>query len=397
MPNEPLGALLQKQKKDLMSKVLEQLQETHTNESFVERILSNISDLLLILSADFEILQASAELYHVLGYRPESSNLTLLNLLDAETMTIVRKLLPEGEFRDLEALLIGADGLQIPVTMRGSLFTTPSGRILYLLHASDRRDVSVVLEQMREVQSQLIHSDRLASLGEMAAGIGHELTQPLNTILLLARASLKALDLEPPEKAIIRRNLQDIIQRVNYSSAILRSLKGFASKAREELRPVRLNVILLDILGFLELQLEIAGIEVALDLGEESVWVLGQEVQLEQVFLNIIHNCMQSMAETAQPRMSIRLFRHRGVDHTSLQPQTYIAAAITDNGPGIVRENLEKVFDPFFTTKEVGTGMGLGLSIVDRIVRSHHGHVRVESTPHVATTFTVLLPELGAG
>ena len=395
MQNDRLVEILEKQKKDLVLRLLEQHQESQTNQSFVERILSNISDLLLILTTDFEILQTSAELYQVLGYRGEQDKLSLENLLDSTTMATVRALLTEGEFQGFEAHLLGIDGKQIPVTMRGSSFTTPSGRILYMLHASDRRDVSAVLEQMREVQNQLIHSGRLASLGEMAAGIGHELTQPLNTILLLARNGLKALDMDPPESDIIRENLQAIIDRVNHGSSILRSLKGFASRVQDELVPVRLNVILLDILAFLETQMSIAGIEVELELGEESVWVMGQEVRLEQVFLNIIQNGMQALTETARPKMSIRLSRHRGVDPGTLQPRTYVATVITDNGPGIAKENLVKIFDPFFTTKEVGTGMGLGLSIVDRIVRGCGGHVRVESIPHESTTFTVLLPEVG--
>lgn len=394
MNSERMIELLEKQKRDLVSRFLEQHEEARNNQSFVDRIMSNISDLLIILSTDLEILQASNELYHVLGQPQDGTQLTLEAILDQETIATIRSMLESGEFRDLETRLETSSGQKIPVTMRGQVFTTPSGRVLYMLNASDRRDVYRVLDQMREVQNQLIHSGRLASLGEMAAGIGHELTQPLNTILLLARNCLRALESEPLDRKLMKENLQTVIERVNHSSSIIRSLKGFASKVQDELVPTRLNVIIFDILSFLESQLQIAGIEVDLAIDEDVVWVLGQEVRLEQVFLNIIQNSIQAMANSPEPRLTIRTFRHQGMDPANLQPRNYAATSITDNGPGIAREHLDKIFDPFFTTKEVGTGMGLGLSIVDRIVRGCGGHITVQSTPQVATTFIVYLPEL---
>ena len=394
MNSDRMIELLEKQKRDLVSRFLEQHEEARNSQMFVDRIMSNISDLVIILSTEFEILQASSELFHVLGVAQEDAQLALDDILDIETIDTIRSLLEHGEFRDLETRLETSSGQKIPVTMRGQVFTTPSGRVLYMLNASDRRDVYRVLDQMREVQNQLIHSGRLASLGEMAAGIGHELTQPLNTILLLARNCLRALDAPELDRQLIRENLQTVIERVNHSSSIIRSLKGFASKAQDELVPTRLNVIIFDILSFLESQLEISGIEIDLAIDEDVVWVLGQEVRLEQVFLNIIQNSIQAMASSAEPRLTIRTFRHQGLDPVSLQPKSYAATAITDNGPGIAREHLDKIFDPFFTTKEVGPGMGLGLSIVDRIVRGCGGNITVQSIPHTATTFTVYLPEL---
>jgi signal transduction histidine kinase len=132
---------------------------------------------------------------------------------------------------------------------------------------------------------------------------------------------------------------------------------------------------------------------VDLALNENDYLVLGQEVRIEQVLLNLIQNAIQAMAETRNPILRITTFNHTGVDTESLQPKSYVGISVIDNGKGNERDVLNKIFDPFFTTREVGTGMGLGLSIVERIVRGFGGHIKVTSTPNTATTFTVYLPE----
>jgi signal transduction histidine kinase len=99
------------------------------------------------------------------------------------------------------------------------------------------------------------------------------------------------------------------------------------------------------------------------------------------------------MAETRDPILRITTFKNTGVDTKSLQPKSYDGISVIDNDEGIEKDVLNKIFDPFFTTREVGTSMGLGLSIVERIVRGFGGHIKVTSTPNTATTFTVYLPE----
>jgi C4-dicarboxylate-specific signal transduction histidine kinase len=227
----------------------------------------------------------------------------------------------------------------------------------------------------------------------MAAGIGHELTQPLNTVLLLARNCIKAMDNPLHNASMIKENLLTIVERVNHSSSIIRSLKGFASKVGEEAVPVRINVIIFDVLSFLDAQLLLSDIKVDLDLDEKEYLVLGQEVRIEQVLLNLIQNAIQAMAETRNPILRITTFGHTGVDTGSLQPKSYVGISVIDNGEGIEMDVLNKIFDPFFTTREVGSGMGLGLSIVERIVRGFGGHIKVNSIPRHETTFTVYLPE----
>lgn len=403
-PDEPgrstnddrLIQILEKQKQDLVVRFLQKHEEVEANRSFINKIMSNLSDLIIILSKDLEIVQASKELYHVLEYDENEPGLNLAAIAGAENSRLLTDSLAAGEFRDIETRLLSRSGKAVPVIVRGSTYVTETGRVLHMLIASDRRDFYEVMGRMREVQDQLIHSGRLASLGEMAAGIGHELTQPLNTVLLLARNCLKAMDNLQNNAPMIRENLSTIVERVNHASTIIRSLRGFASKAREEAVPIRVNVILLDVLNFLDAQLLLSEVVVDLAIDENISWVLAQEVRIEQVLLNLVQNAIQAMAATSKPQLRIATFKHTGVDPQSLQPKAYVGISITDNGDGIDPEIQSKIFDPFFTTREVGTGMGLGLSIVERIVRGFGGHIKVHSVPKIATTFTVYLPEFSA-
>jgi signal transduction histidine kinase len=391
--NNILIDILERQKKDLVVRFLQKHEEVEANKSFIDKIMSNLSDLIVVLSADLKIVQANKEFYKVLEVKEQESSLSLGDITGKESLQLLTERLSAGEFQDMETTLISHSGKPVPVIIRGTTYVTESGRILHMLVASDRRDFYEVMGRMREVQDQLIHSGRLASLGEMAAGIGHELTQPLNTVLLLARNCTKAMDDPLHNAAMIKKNLVTIVERVNHSSSIIRSLKGFASKVKEEVAPVRINVIIFDVLSFLDAQLLLSDIKVDLTFDENDNMVLGQEVRIEQVLLNLIQNAIQAMAETSDPLLKITTFKHTGVDPASLQPKSYIGISVIDNGEGIELDVLNKIFDPFFTTREVGSGMGLGLSIVERIVRGFAGHIKVTSTPHSATTFTIYLPE----
>lgn len=250
-----------------------------------------------------------------------------------------------------------------------------------------------MMSRIREVQEQLIHSGRLASLGEMAAGIGHELTQPLNAILLFARNCLKVLDDPERSKAMLEENLNIIIDRVNKASSIIKSLKSFASKAGQEAHPVDINHVLTTILKFLDSQLKLSDIELELSLAPEAPAVLGQEVRLEQVFLNIIQNAVQAMGNTDAPKLAIKTYLCSGIDPESLFEKAYVVISIHDAGHGIPPGIKDHIFDPFFTTREVGLGMGLGLSIVDRIVRGLSGYIKVDSIPGEGSCFSVYLPQ----
>ncbi len=389
-----LVQLLEKQKTDLVIRVLKKHEELQAGKEFTNKILTSLAELFFLLDKDLDVVQCNNEFTSCLGYVLDKNQpLNLSDLVDQENCSMIRDALADGEFQIIETNLRASNGREIPTTLKGSTYVTESGRVLHMLIASDKSDFYKMMARMREVQDQLTHSARLASLGEMAAGIGHELTQPLNAILLLARNGLKAMQDPLRNQKMLEENLSIIVDRVNKASSIIHSLKSFASKAKDTMVPVNINVILLDILNFFESQLTLSDIGLYLQLDtQQTIEVMGQEVKFEQVFFNLIQNAILSMGKTAEPRLTISTAIKASINPTTLREEPFVLIAVRDNGEGITPANQEKIFDPFFTTRATGSGMGLGLSIVDRIVRSFGGYIKVDSTPGQGACFTVYLP-----
>jgi len=389
-----LVKLLEKQKTDLVIRVLKKHEELQEGKEFTNKILTSLTELFFLLDKNFSVVQCNHEFSRCLGYVLDKGGvLNLSHLVDGDTFAMIRDALAEGEFHIIETNLRAESGREVPVTLKGSTYITESGRVLHMFIASDKSDFYKMMARMREVQDQLTHSARLASLGEMAAGIGHELTQPLNAILLLARNGLKAMQDPLKNHKMLEENLSIIIDRVNKASSIINSLKSFASKAKDTMVPVNINVIILDILNFFESQLTLSDIGLYLQLDtHQTIEVMGQEVKLEQVFFNLIQNAILSMGKTVEPRLTISTSIKPSINPSTLREEPFVVIGVCDNGEGISQANQEKIFDPFFTTRATGSGMGLGLSIVDRIVRGFGGYIKVDSTPGAGACFNVYLP-----
>lgn len=388
-----LVSILERQKQDLIVRYLKKHEEFEAGKDFTDKLLASIFSLFFLLDDDLVVVQANHQFYCSLGYSEGSGErINLEKICGNKNYGIVKNALHQGEFNTLETSFVTRTGEEFPVSLKGSSYTTESGRVLHMLLASDRSDFQTMMASMRDIQEQLIHSGRLASLGEMAAGVGHELTQPLNAILLFSRNCIKALDDPMRNSAMLEENLNIIIDRVNKATSIIRSLKKFGSKAPEELTGVDMNFILLNILDFLDSRLTLSDIQLNLQLDEKVPSVLGQEVKLEQVCLNLIQNAIQAMGRIEYPVLTVTTGMKKSLDLTTLEEKQFVLIEIKDNGEGIERGIQEKVFDPFFTTREVGTGMGLGLSIVDQIVREFSGMIKLKSSPGGGACFSVLLP-----
>lgn len=386
--------ILEKQRQDLVVRVLKKHEEMEASRTFTERILAGISELFLLMDHEFRVIQTNREFLQRTGLTLDTERqLTLDDLVAPDTAEAIRKAFAKGEFTEFEAHLKNGRGGSLPVKMRGSTHANPNGLILHMLICSDCSEFYDLMEQMQEGQKQLIHSSRLASLGEMAAGIGHELTQPLNAILLFARNCLKALETPGDHTEMLRENLHIIIDRVNKASSIIATMRSFGRKVEEEKAAVDLNGIIRKILRFLESQLRLSEIALDLRLAPQLCEVLGVEVRLEQVFLNLVQNAIQAMGRVDEPRLTITSNQVQCLNLQTMQKEPYVLVTVADNGEGIPEELQKKIFDPFFTTREVGTGTGLGLSIVDRIVRGFSGYIEVESTPGKGACFSVYFPQ----
>ena len=233
-------------------------------------------------------------------------------------------------------------------------------------------------EELVAMQARVAQSERLASLGMLAAGVAHEINNPLGGILSLTALTVEDMPQDDPN----RENMAEVIRQTERCRDIVRGLLEFSRQSKGNFEPVDLNKVLQDTLSLLETQALFFNIEVVWNLDPELPRVMADRSQFQQVFMNILVNAVQAMNE----RGAITLATSYDRSGKSVE------VAISDTGQGIPTEQIDRIFDPFFTTKESGHGTGLGLSIAYGIVTTHRGTISVESEPAKGSTFTIRMP-----
>jgi C4-dicarboxylate-specific signal transduction histidine kinase len=237
-------------------------------------------------------------------------------------------------------------------------------------------------QELRDKQEQLVQAGKLATLGELTTGVAHELNNPLNNIGLFVGNAVDLLELGATDKGRLVHEMERALQQVRKATEIISHLRTFGRAAPFSRDPVSLRVVLMQALSLVQAQLRQRDIQVTVDLGEAEPVVLGNPLQLEQVFVNLFTNARDAVANS--PRKAIRI---------SVVVRSDIAEiTFADTGPGVPPGLERRIFDPFFTTKEVGQGTGLGLSITYGIIKDLGGTISVVSSPGEGATFLIRLP-----
>jgi signal transduction histidine kinase len=288
-------------------------------------------------------------------------------------------------------LLAGQEclGTLLLASQRKSAFSSQQVDLLFLLcsqaamalsHAELYRQVVEARRQLEESQASLVQSSKLTAIGQLAAGVAHELNSPLGAISLSVGEALHQLDQQPE---LSRRFLTRAHTAVGKAREIVDRLMAYSRKADGQAERLSLESLVRDTLEFLTFQLRSAGVSVQLASVPETT-VEGVPQPLQQVVTNLVLNAVQAMDEQAgdSRRLTVELFT----------PEGMVELRVRDSGTGIAPEHLPRIFDPFFTTKPVGRGTGLGLWACQQIVSQHHGTIAVDSQPGQGTTFTVRLP-----
>lgn len=236
------------------------------------------------------------------------------------------------------------------------------------------RDVT----EERELQEQLFMNSKLASLGELAAGVAHEVNNPLTTVVGYAQYHLMA-DTDPE----IREDLRKIYEDGRRAQDIVSSLLSFARSSQHQETDVDLNTTIREVPRILGKQLTLSNIELKLDLQEDLPKVRANSGEILQVLLNLVQNAREAIRDS-----------HCGstITITTRQNDGCVEIVVDDDGPGIPETKKNQIFEPFFTTKPVGQGTGLGLSICQKIVKKHKGTISVHSRLNEGTRFTIRLP-----
>jgi PAS domain S-box-containing protein len=270
-----------------------------------------------------------------------------------------------------ELCLISLSGQAIPISWRFSPMQNDLGEVTGIVALG--RD----LRQQRRLETQLFQAAKMASMGVMASGIGHELRNPLGII----SANVQLARTHPNDHQLV----SDCLQRANAAAmraaVIIDNLLTFALPGGEERRAVEVNEVLLATIGLLEHQIRQRQINFQSELAPALAPVLGNPALLQQVFTNLILNGCQAMSGGGNLWLS-----------SSMTDDGKVEVAVRDEGVGISEEILPHIFEPFFTTRPVGQGTGLGLAISYSIVQQHGGQIEVSSRPATGSTFIVRLP-----
>jgi len=237
-------------------------------------------------------------------------------------------------------------------------------------------------QELRDKQEQLVQAGKLATLGELTTGVAHELNNPLNNIGLFVGNAVDLIELGVTDKGQTVRELRHAMQQVGKATEIISHLRTFGRAAPVSREPISLRNVIERALSLMQEQLRLRQIEVTVELGSEEPVVVGNPIQLEQVFINLLTNARDAVADS--PRKAIRISGSVG--------SAAVEVAFSDTGHGIPPGLERRIFDPFVTTKEVGKGTGLGLSITYGIVKEHGGTISVVSRPGEGATFLIQLP-----
>ena len=244
--------------------------------------------------------------------------------------------------------------------------------------------------ELRAAHQKLRQSDRLASLGQLAASVAHEINNPISGVLNLSMLMQRILKDEgiPQERvAEFRKYLSQVVQETSRVGRIVSDLLAFSRRSKPQRAEADLNRIVKTTLSLVSHKLKLGNVGVDLDLADDLPLVRCDNSQIQQVVLNLVLNGAEATQGRSERRLAVRTRVAEGGAAAAL--------SIQDNGEGVKPENLARIFDPFFTTKPEGKGVGLGLAVSYGIVEAHGGDIAVASRPGEGATFTVTLPVSG--
>lgn len=345
--------------------------------AFNENILESLDDGLLVLGPGDRVVRWNAALERLYGPRRAAVLGQPLDLLfDAHVIDLLnaaRRDQPDGTtiFRVPLLARNGVDGARLLVNVT----TVP----LQTLAGGSQAGTIVIFEDITErsqMEEQLRISEKMASLGLLAAGVAHEVNTPLTGISSYTQMLLEGADPADPRTPVLEKIEKQTFRAARIVNGLLNLSRPSAAEQSER-TVVDLNVVIADVLSLLEHQFEKGSIKVRRELHPEPVRVVGFEFKLQQVFLNLFLNARDAMTSGGWLTISTRADGRE------------VVAEVADTGSGIAAEHLARIYDPFFTTKPIGQGTGLGLSITYGIVREHEATIQCDSTPGTGTRFEI--------
>lgn len=352
-------------------------------KSLFDGLLKNMNGGVFAIDCDKKIQFFSKAAEWITGYsREEAVGKYCYDLFKAKICEdacpferVIKKGIP---VKKMSMLILGKYGSQIAISRTAFRLKDAEGNTLGM--AAVFRDTT----ELQNLRQQLLQSEKMAVMGQLAAGVAHEINNPINGIITYIRLLLRKLDENKVDVDTWKKNLALVERETKRIGRLVKNLLNFSRKTEPEFRPVSLKNLIEESLPLLHDQFLIKNVNLTKKYENTIPEILGDPNQLQQVILNLILNAVQAVED--QGRVSITL---------SAEGTSFVHFDIWDNGTGIPKEDIEKLFDPFFTTKTgKQAGVGLGLSIVKKIVTAHNGRIRIQSEVDQGTAVSIRFPTM---
>ena len=381
--------------------------ELRASKSFTENIIRSMKNVLIVSDRQGMIRIVNESASKVFGYpRDELVGRKIEEILAPEERSkknIQRCLHPRSASEgvlDMESVFMTRSGEHIPMTFSCSplkddeenivgavIVAQDLSNIKKLVHDADTAarayrkkatELEKALTDLKQLQDHLIQSEKLAYLGKLAAGIAHEINNPLTTVLAITSFQLKKIAQDDPQF----EDLQLIVEETKRCKKIVEELLEFSRQRVPEKSLTDINQVIEESASILAKQPFFHNIEIVKKFEEGLPSVMVDRNQIKQVFMNMMLNAQEAMSERGTLTIETDLDTNRG----------FVKIKFSDTGQGIHKDDIPRLFDPFFTTKNKAKGTGLGLSVSYGIIARHAGKIDVQSTPGKGSTFTIKLP-----
>jgi len=389
------------------------------SKEYTDNIIKSMVDALIVVNPDGMIRRVNQSILDLLGYSEGELKGKPVAMLFAGDLQpndrIFEALAEQAIVKDYEKDFQTKKSETVPVSLSCSIMLDCEHRLAPLscpdyqkkkIHCRDQSTgIVIIARDMRESRlvkeleganrelkaatAQLIQSEKLSALGELTAGVAHELKQPLNGIKIISQSLLKDIERGQFEQEELGEDLQDVVDQVNKMADIIDHMRVFTRNAVGTINePIDINGIVEGAFKFLGQQLKNHNIEVGEDLGSDLPKVEGDQNRLEQVFLNLISNARNALERGGKEkkRIDIRTYAENTNGDSS------VVMEVSDNGEGVPEHARDKIFEPFFTTNAPGKGTGLGLSVSSKIIEEHRGRLELDSTVDEGAIFRMILP-----
>ena len=364
---------------------LKQLREKELLKNFVSQLVESANELVVVVNRNLEVRVYNKAIQELTGFIQNevmgSDFISLFQDPDGERIKAALLQAFRGESTEnLEIRILSRLRVPVRIVFQVVPVLDNDGKVVNALA------IGQDLTRIKDLEHKVIQTEKLANLGQIAAGVAHELNNPLTSISVYARYLYQKFQEEGVDPLDIQR-LSRIIEGADRIQSFTKALTSYSRPSSEEMEKVSLNMIVEEAISFCEYIMRKMEVDINTRLSANlpQIWAISS--QLQQVLINLITNACQSMVGIGRAGLLIL--------DTRLIPPDCVVLTVQDNGSGIPEDDLAKIFEPFFSTKSEGKGTGLGLSIVKEIIENHRGRIEVQSAMGRGTSFMVEFPVAG--